>query len=392
MNILLYQWKAYHQDDVQKILLQLGHRVELLTNPIINPEEEPEYVERLVSRLRVESYDFLLSINYFPVLSESCKIAGIPYVSWTCDSPLIAMHHNSIFHSGNYLFLFDQTDYEMFRSFGLQHIYYLPLGTPFSSSDIMQKTDPRYYDVSFVGSLYEKNSYDQIAPKLPPFLAGYLECALEAQMQIAGGNLFYRLLTPEICTELESITQYQKATDSFSDLRLLFATTILGFKAASLQRCRTLNKLSLALRQQKAESTTVHLFTNDRASTLPLVDRHGPVDYHSEMPEIFHQSKINLNFTIPNIQTGLPLRIWDVLGSCGFLLTNAQAEISNFLEAGTDLETFESTEECIEKVIFYLQHEEARSRIARHGFQTVRANHTCRHRLEKLLSIIKNEI
>ena len=67
------------------------------------------------------------------------------------------------------------------------------------------------------------------------------------QLQVSGGNIIEKLLTPGICRQLEEITDYRQAEGSFSDIRTLFSTTVLGFKAASMQRNLCLNSLSVYL-------------------------------------------------------------------------------------------------------------------------------------------------
>lgn len=409
MNIIMYQWKAHQHHRICQCLLTSGHQVYEYRFPISNPETDTEYVERLLTFLQKNPYDFLFSINYFPVLSEACQEAGIPYVSWTCDSPLLAMHHSSIFHDCNHIFVFDRSEYLKFQSLGVNHLYYLPLGASFFPTEAgnIQATgcipDKMEYSVSFVGSLYDKNEYDTIAPSLPPYLAGYLDCALEAQLQISGGNLLYRLLSPEICEALEEICHYQKAEESFSTLRLLFANTVLGFKAASMERIRCLNQVSHRLIPFKGisigQEDGVHLFTDSSpdewqnlSEELPLVNMHPAVDYETELAAIFQKSRINLNFTIPNIQTGVPLRAWDVMGAGAFLLSNEQEEIHSLLKPGEHLECFASSEELIDKTLFYLKHEDARQKIARQGQQYIYSAHTVEHRIDKLLSTLKQNI
>lgn len=44
------------------------------------------------------------------------------------------------------------------------------------------------------------------------------------------------------------------------------------------------------------------------------------------------------------IRFGIPLRVWDVLGSGGFLISNFQTEITVFLVPGEDLVTYGSKE------------------------------------------------
>ena len=78
------------------------------------------------------------------------------------------------------------------------------------------------------------------------------------------------------------------------------------------------------------------------------------------MPLIFHYSKINLNITSKSIRSGLPLRIFDILGCGGFLLTNYQPELSNYFTPGYDLVCYSSEDELLEKTEYYLSHEKER--------------------------------
>ena len=149
-----------------------------------------------------------------------------------------------------------------------------------------------------------------------------------------------------------------------------------------------LNRLSLFLADYGAKKHFLHLFTNSNTS-LPLVCSHGPVDYLSEMPQVFHDSKINLNMTIPNIKTGIPLRIWDILGSGGFALSNYQPEFDNYFKAGETLDIFEDEEELLDKTAFYLEHDTLRTKIAKQGFQLADKEHTYEIRLQTLFDIFR---
>ena len=76
------------------------------------------------------------------------------------------------------------------------------------------------------------------------------------------------------------------------------------------------------------------------------------------------------------------------MGAGGFLLSNEQEEIAELLEPGKDLELFSSTEELIDKCLFYLKRDDIREKIAWQGYQTVQQNYTCRHRLDQLLRTV----
>ena len=366
----------------------MGHEVVQEERKFEDYDENPEsegYLRELFLR---EHFDFVFTVNYFALISRVCEERHLPYVIWTCDNPLISMYHESVFYDCNYIFTFDKTNYLEFKGMGVKHIYYLPLCVDAKRCEtlIAEANDLCCYhnEVAFVGSLYERNSYDRLRPALPDYLQGYFEAVMEAQMNISGGNIVERLLTPDILMDLEQYFHLEKSAGSFSDLGLIFSTTVLGFKIAAIQRRKALIQLSTHY--------PVKIYSNSDVSDLIKVEYGGSVDYWSQMPKVFHESKINLNFTIPNIKSGIPLRVWDVLGAGGFLLTNFQAELPAYFENKKDLVWFEDQEELLELTGYYLSHEEERREIAQKGFEKVKKYHSYHQRIENLMNIITNEL
>ena len=72
------------------------------------------------------------------------------------------------------------------------------------------------------------------------------------------------------------------------------------------------------------------LWTLSDTSMLPNVNVRGGADSNNMMPQIIKCSKINLNMTNYPIKTGLPLRIFDLMGAGGFVISNYQAEIPEY--------------------------------------------------------------
>jgi len=391
MHILMYRWKAYNYRDVEETFKLLGHTVDNIEQKLGNYDIDPAFEAILKERLHQVSYDMVFTVNYFAVISNICQELGIKYVSWTCDNPLISMYHQSVFHDCNYIFTFDKTNYLEFKAMGVKHIWYLPLAVDAERMDavidgqiVPSGMDKRVYagDVAFVGSLYERNSYDKLKHRLPEYLQGYFDAVMEAQMNISGANIIEPMLTTNILEQLQQYFKLEKSSEeSFSDLGLIFQTTVLGFKIAEVQRRRALIELS--------KHFQVNVYSNSDVSDLVRVRYMGSVDYWSEMPKVFRETKINLNFTIPNIKSGIPLRVWDVLGAGGFLLTNYQAEIPYYFTEGEDLVCFDGVEDLREKVAYYLQHEEERKQIAENGYRKVKEHHTYVHRMREILRIIE---
>lgn len=398
MHILMYRWKAYNYRDIEQTFLLLGHTVDNIEQELGSYDVSPEFERVIEEKIRGTHYDMVFTVNYFPLISNVCERTGVNYVSWTCDNPLISMYHESVFHDCNYIFTFDKTNYLEFRGMGVKHIWYLPLAVDTERMDALlgapeeagrrnatQDSEMRKYrgDVAFVGSLYERNSYDKIKNRLPEYLRGYFDAVMEAQLNISGANIVEPMLTTNILEQLQEYFQLEKSEGSFSDLGLIFQTTVLGFKIAEIERRRALIELS--------KHYKVNVYSNSDVSDLLRIQYCGSVDYWSEMPKVFRMSKINLNFTIPNIKSGIPLRIWDVLGCGGFLLTNYQAEIPYYFKEGEDLVCFDSPENLCEKVEYYLEHEEERKRIAWNGYRKVREKHSYIERIHTILDTVACE-
>ena len=111
----------------------------------------------------------------------------------------------------------------------------------------------------------------------------------------------------------------------------------------------------------------------------------GRVKTHTQMPLVFANSKINLNITAKSIRSGLPLRIFDVLGAGGFLITNYQSELPEIFSIGKDLVAYESPEHLKELCTYYLWHEDERLEIAHNGYETIAKYHTYDIRLLQII-------
>ena len=160
-------------------------------------------------------------------------------------------------------------------------------------------------------------------------------------------------------------------------LGLLFLTR----KLAEIDRVTLLNAL--------AEKHSVDLYTGDTHNpSLINVNCHGRVDYNTDMSKIFYCSKINLNITLPSIESGIPQRVYDIMACGGFCLSNYQPEMDELFTIGKNIEAFRSVEELLEKSDYYLKHEDERLRIAINGYKLIKGKHTIQHRINEMLSVL----
>ena len=74
------------------------------------------------------------------------------------------------------------------------------------------------------------------------------------------------------------------------------------------------------------------------------------------------------------------------MGSGGFLLSNYQADFLEHFLPGEDYVYYESKEDLLARIDYYLQHDKERADIARNGHDKVAAGHTFRHRIREMLA------
>lgn len=388
MTILFYRYGNICEPDLINAFQSLGITVDEETSEMSDKHLPPSKCVELVSQ-HVERNRplFVFSINFFPAIAEVCHLYKVLYLCWTVDCPVLELFSSSIRHSTNRIFLFDRAQYEYFHPFNPDCIFHLPLASCTERFDkvttAISASDRAAYssDISFVGSLYtEKNRLHRL-PALPKYVSGYIKGIVEATLKVYGYNFIEAALTADITQGVRNADSsfFSLADTVASPDRYVVAHEYIGIQAAETERIRTLNKL--------AKHFDVDLYTRSNSAPLKGVHVHGGIKTLTEMPKVFHLSKINLNMTIRPIQTGLPLRIFDIMGCGGFLMTNYQPELTEHFEIGVDLEAYSSLDELVDKCSYYLAHDNERQKIAENGYRKVKEAHTYQKRLTEMLRI-----
>jgi len=122
----------------------------------------------------------------------------------------------------------------------------------------------------------------------------------------------------------------------------------------------------------------------------------GPV----ETAEVYSGSKIVLNLhrspfeeDVNNNKAGITAaspnpRTFEISACATLQLVDSRDDLASFYVPGEEIETFSSPEELVEKVRFYLNHEEARREIALRALHRTLRDHTYSNRLDQLLTVI----
>jgi spore maturation protein CgeB len=125
---------------------------------------------------------------------------------------------------------------------------------------------------------------------------------------------------------------------------------------------------------------------------------------HDEMVRVFGASRINLNLSSSfSPPARLPRRViqwitgrreerrsqikgrtFEVPGSGGFLLTDRVAHLEDYLTPGEEIGVFETPDDVVGQVRWWLEREEERAEAAEAGYRRVRAEHTYDHRFAEI--------
>ena len=381
MKILFYRYGSICEPDIIHGFKNLGFEVEEINIEVTNKNLLPaQCVEQVSKVLLPGGFSFVFTINFFPWLSDLCQILKLRYISLIVDSPVLELFSKSLSNSFNRVFLFDLSLYNDFENENPGHIYHTPLyantdrlDSYLDSVSEAQKEKFRA-DISFIGSSYEeKNPYS--TAKFSDYYKGYHDALIDAQLNVYGLNFLDEAASEEFCDYfIENVDHlYRFPPDAREDKKALVTQAHLSYRVAEKER-----KLALNMLGQKYK---LDFYTQSSLMDFRNVRYRGNASSLEEMPIIFNQSKINLNFT----SKAIPLRVFDILGSGGFLISNYQTELLQVFENGKDLVVYEDLDHLVELCGYYLEHDEERIEIAKNGHETVKKYHNVTTRLLQII-------
>lgn len=390
MNILLVDWNAMGNKYVEESLKTLGHNVFKL--PFDDTKmTENEVEEGIRKRHNDKRVELIFSFNYFPSISNCCNKLGLKYVSWVYDSPYINVYSYTVINPCNYIFLFDYGVYAELANNGIKTVYYHPLGvSELKFADFMSSEDKisEYSsDISFVGSFYNEKKHDLYSKfdSISEFSKGYLDALIEAQLNIYGESIIENSISESVFEDMSKAYPVNPDSPYVMKPKQLYTEYVLLRKVTSIERLRILDRLSkynsskndgireikgqtsISTKQQNQKVRDIRVYTHDSNLAIPNIKIYGPVDYYEQMPHVFRNSKINLNISLRSIRTGIPLRVLDIMASGGFVITNYQAELMEYFEPDKDIVIYYDHDDLIQKIDYYLEHDEERVKIAENG-------------------------
>ncbi len=380
MKVIFCRWKSICEVGIDNALRRIGCDVVTMSRAFESVDYDQGYLRELATLIQ-ENRDAscVFTVNFQPIIARVCKVFKLSYLSWTVDCPSFQLYSDTVAYPTNRIFLLDRMQYEKFVPVNPDCIFHLPLGCDLPTWDnihVTQEEHKKYdCDISFVGSLYsEKCRYNEIEKDLPDYLRGYVDGLINAQLNVYGYNFLEDSITDEWAKEFKKYADWVPLAEDYAeDIRGIVADTYIGYKCTEQERIRTLSAIS--------ENFDMDLWTLSDTSMLPKIHNRGGADSNNMMPQIIKCSKINLNMTNRPIRTGLPLRIFDLMGAGGFVISNYQTEIPEHFIPGEDIVLYDSIPDLLDKIAYYLEHEDERMQIAENGHEKIKQAHTYDMRL-----------
>ena len=387
MKILFYRYGSICEEDILKCFAESGHDCKTIEYEITDKSLTGSDTFALVdSELKNTLYDCVFTINFFPAISDLCNVYKIRYICWIVDSPVLELFHVAIKNPVNRVFVFDRAQYEEIHSFNPECIFHFPLAVDTKSKqEVIKKAQEdgsaaKYRcDVSFVGSLYTEKDPMALIGDIPGYSKGFIEGLSEAQMRVYGFWFAQDQLSDRVIDEFtqNAGNYYHMKAENLLNDRIVIGQYYLGNHITALERQRLLETIS--------ENHPIDVYTRSNTDHLPKANIKGGCETLTEMPVIFHESRININPTSKAIRSGIPLRVFDIFACEGFLLSNYQPELCELFTPGEDFVFYDSIDQVPELIDYYLEHEDERIRIAHNAYIKVRDDYSYMLRLNALL-------
>lgn len=116
---------------------------------------------------------------------------------------------------------------------------------------------------------------------------------------------------------------------------------------------------------------------------------YGPLPYY-ETPKVHNSAKINIS--VQTVEDQISSRTYDIMASGGFVLTSDSPGVRAKLKPGINCEVSSSPEETLEKIHYYLKHEEIRKKIAQKGREFASTEGSYQTNIARVWPMIENEV
>lgn len=318
--------------------------------------------------------DFILTSNFsgmdaLGIFGRFFEDARIPYVSWFTDTPRMILYERVVHCSYYTVAATWERAYEPhLRNLGFQHVFFMPHATdPF----LFRGTPACIPDrpVAFVGTSMIKQAeeaWDVLEESVDLFDA--VRCAFE-EGRVTRGS-FARGV--ETIIDAELLSRCDARQRRHVELCIVYE----GTRRMREALVRALAPINIEVRGD-AEWGRIH----------GNVD--GDLNYFKDLAPYYRSTAVNVNVTSLQMFTSVNQRVFDCPAAGGFLITDAQSDLYELFEVGTEAVTYDTFEELADKTRHFLRRPDLRRAVIEKAQRRIAAQHTHAHRLQSLEAFLK---
>lgn len=390
MKILYVHGENIWISGIVNALTKLGVNYEIYPKlkDMAFPDERE--IDEIFRYLVEHEISHIVSINLVQDLALAAQKADIQYLSVIWDAPFIPLFSEYGRMEHCWFAVFDKKDLARFEKRKVPHIIYQPLAADSVAIEEWNKDEEdrgiQEYsnEICFVGNLYDNNFFDEFCRNMPQELMDYFTDFFEkVSFRWDGINRIYGTVSDQLLTYIRGVTPGFQLINFFEvPDTAIFEQAYLDRKTANIERVCILNML--------AENYPVTLYTASETAERVLegVKIMPPASAGYESYKIFKSSRINLNISLKGIEAGTPLRVMDIMGAGGFVMTNYCPETAELFEEDKEIVMFRTPEELVQKVDYYLKHDSEREQIALAGHKKVMNSYTYVQKMKSLIDWI----
>jgi spore maturation protein CgeB len=336
-----------------------------------------EYENSIQYCIQNEKPDMFISVNMLGfdgngIFSDYCRRYGIPVAVWFVDDPRpILLSQRRFITSDMTAFCWERDYLEVLRNAGFSNVYHLPLAADpeFFSPELLNTKSK--IPLSFAGTSMAGTFRNALRNKflwkqeIEPLVNNIAQVLLESP-------------SIDISSKISQFLDNSNTTLPFHDERnSVWLQSYIIHTAGMIKRKKTIELLRNQL---------IELF-GDKDGWIELLGEgytiHPPVDYTTQLCDVYHSTAINLNITSCQMTTAVNQRVFDVPVSGNFLITDFQNDIEELFDKD-EVVTYRSLQELNELCTWYTRNESSQKTITSKARTRILQQHTYTNRYQTI--------
>lgn len=317
--------------------------------------------------------DFILSINLSGMdvdgmLARFFADLKVPHATWFVDDPRTILMGRTDFASEYAVALTWESTYTDYLSrCGFAAVKTLPLALDENVFLIPQNGVPSYPPAFVAHSMvdYAEREWEAVRAR-PTLLAAVNQAFAEGRVN---------------------------RTCFGAGVELVLGTAASQFDAEDLRRAELVFFIegTRRLRRELVETLALDgLVVRGDDAWQTIAPKWGPgLSYTGELAPFYRDCMVNLNSTSIQMATAVNQRVFDCPGAGGFLLTDNQASLADLFDVESEVAVYNTLEEAREQLRWFVERPAVRKEIAARARKRILGEHTYRHRLEAMVTVLK---